>query len=127
MPLVTLNSLATRPQGSEAHYHFTTDVETELLKHVHDHLKASFTRYAQGDSFWENVQLQFRCSFTSTLISYRLEPKEKDTIDGLVLPMMRTLLLFLPNTEHLGFRAHLLTVKAFQKLLKDQAETQKWI
>ena len=42
----------------------------------------------------------------STSISYCLEPKEKDTIDGLVLPMIRTLLpsiSFLPNSEHLGF------------------------
>ena len=118
----TLISLATRPsQSGETRYNFVTGVDKELLQHTRDCLKAPFTKHAQGDSFWESMQLQFRCNFASTLISYRLNPTEKDTIDGLVLPMMRTLLpsiSFLPNSKHMGFRAHLLTGDSIPKVVK---------
>lgn len=118
----TLSSIASLPSsGGEKRYHFSPLVDDKIKKHIQDNIQRSFESTAHGESFWENLLLQFRCSFASSLISYRLEPKEGDVINGLVLPMMRTLIpsiSFLPNSKCQGFHAHLLTGDCIPKVVK---------
>ena len=47
--------------------------------------------------------LQVRCRFAASLLSYRLNPKERSIIDGVVMPMLRMLIPLVPNTS---FQAH---------------------
>ena len=115
-----LQSLSKAPSSSsDKRYCRKPGVDKRVFQHIRDCLRRAFSQHSHGETFWENALLQFRCSFSSTLISYRLEPKEIDTISGLVLPMLKTLIQsisLLPDLQRGGFRSHVLVGESIPKV-----------
>ena len=116
----TLATLMESPSTGERNFDFKEGVTTAILSHFRGSLETCFDEHAHGDSFWDNILLQVKCSFAASLISYRLGPKEADVVNGLLLPMLRTLIrsvAILPNagSDCPSFRAHLLTGDAIPK------------
>ena len=125
---VSLESLLTRPSSSSVSpgkpkYVFEDGVPETLqtcLQVVRERFLLCFKDHAHSESFWDNIMLQVRCSFATSLLSYRLNPKERSIIDGVVMPMLRMLIpsiSLLPNSTCTGFRTHLLVEDSIPKMV----------
>ena len=105
---MSLENLLTQPSAAsirgEPKYIFengVSDSQRMSLCVIRDRLLSCFNDHVHSESFWDNAMLQVRCSFATSLLSFRLDPKERSVIDGVVMPMLR---MFYCT----GFRAHLL-------------------
>ena len=116
----TLDLLLESPSTGERNFDVKEGVSTAILSHFRGSLETCFDEHAHEDSFWDNILLQVKCSFTASLISYRLGPKEADVVNGLLLPMLRTLIQSVAILANAGsdcpsFREHLPTGDAIPK------------
>lgn len=62
------------------------------LETVYHTFLTSFEKHAHSETFWDNIMLQIRSSFASSMVSYRINPKERNIIDGVVMPMVKLLI-----------------------------------
>ena len=106
------------PSTSETKFLFSEGATSIQKRQILESLEACF-EHSHGESFWQNILLQVKCSFAASMISYRLEPKESDII---LLPMLETLVRsvgILPNAggDCPSFTSHLLTEDAIPKVV----------
>ena len=127
---ITLAEILTRPSSpsvlGKEKFVFKNGVPNSLemgLCIIRDKLLSCFNNHAHSESFWDNAMIQVRNSFATSLVSFRLDPKERSVIDGVVMPMLRNLIPsipLLPNTVCSGFKAHLLVEDAIPSTVVGQ-------